>query len=224
MFTFFGTGASAVSAVPVVWPKSKLVAALKKRYRALDDLGEEHGLSLYGASEGDVKFVIALIPANGKPDAIAEVGFLARFVRANLNDSQIDIVNRNLHISIITYHSDGDLYLIGGIAASGDFNEGAFSLVLEAWKRDLTVALYGISHASSSLVDLAPAAGVERARRYAANRVPETDGGAAELFRSLAGASRSLTVCGACDGRGKLGFMAHPCSPCGGSGFVSGDR
>lgn len=200
------------------WPKGKVVAALQNRYRALDDLGEEDGYRLYGVTDGDVRFVVALILIEGDAERVAEIGFLARFSGFALSNAQLDSVNRNLHISIATFHNDGDLYLLGGVAAAGDFSEGTFGLILEAWKRDLLVVLHGIS--SASFVDAHPAARSEAALRFAVNRAK---GDPMALFQSLAGPVR-MAVCAACDGRGKTGLIARPCQACGGAGFNVGAR
>jgi hypothetical protein len=200
------------------WPKGKVVAALRSRYQTLDDLGEEDGYRLYGVSDGDVRFVVALILIEGDNERVAEIGFLARFSGFALSNAQLDSVNRNLHISVATFHNDGDLYLLGGVAAAGDFSEGTFSLILEAWKRDLLVVLHGIS--SASFVDAHPAARSEAALRFAINRA-QSDPMA--LFQSLAGPMRMM-VCAACDGRGKTGMIARVCQACDGAGFKRGAR
>jgi hypothetical protein len=200
------------------WPAGKVVSALRSRYHALEDLGEEDGFHLYGVSEGEVRFVIALIMLEGSAERVAEIGFLSRFSGFLLNNAQLDAVNRNLHISVATFHNDGDLYLLGGVAAAGDFNEGTFGLILEAWKRDLLVVLHAIS--SASFVDAFPAARSETARRFATNRA---DGAPAALFKSLSGSAR-LTVCPDCSGRGKTGLMARSCQSCSGAGFLARGR
>lgn len=200
------------------WPRNRIVTALRNRYRAIDDLGEEEGLGLYGVSDGDIRFVVALILIDGAKNKVAEVGFLARFSGFTLSNAQLESLNRNLHISVATFHNDGDLYVIGGVAAAGEFSDGSFLLVLEAWKRDLLVILHGIS--SASFLDASPAMRSEAAVRFALNK---TGASPEAIFRSYAGAARQR-VCTACAGRGRTGFVAMTCSPCGGSGFISTNR
>lgn len=200
------------------WPRKRVVEALRSRYPAIDDLGEENGLSLYGVSEGEIRFVVALILIEGAKDKVAEIGFLARFSGFALSNSQLESLNRNLHISVATFHNDGDLYVIGGVAASGAFSEGSFSLILEAWKRDLLVILHGIS--SASFLEVFPAAQSEVALRFATNSAgsrPEA------VLRTFVGA-RHQRPCDACGGRGRTGFVARTCHPCSGSGFVPARR
>lgn len=200
------------------WPASKVLSALRNRYRTLEDLGEDDGFRLYGVSEGDIRFVVALILLEGSADRIAEIGFLARFSGFALSNAQLEAVNRGLHISVATFHNDGDLYLLGGVAAAGDFSEGTFGLILEAWKRDMLIVLNGIS--SASFVDSFPAARSEAALRFATNRAK---GDPKALFQSLAGSAR-LALCAACNGRGKTGLIARFCPSCGGAGFSTPAR
>lgn len=200
------------------WPKGKVISALRNRYHTLEDLGEEDGFRLYGVADGDVRFVVALILIEGSAERVAEIGFLARFSGFALSNAQLDAVNRNLHISVATFHNDGDLYLLGGVAAAGDFSEGTFGLILEAWKRDLLVVLNGIT--SASFVDAFPAAKSEAALRFATNRAK---GDPMALFQSLAGSAR-LAVCPDCNGRGKTGLIARACPACGGAGFAKRAR
>ena len=207
-----------------LWPKSKVIAALKKRYSAIDDLGEEGGFAIYGVTDGDVRFAVVMAMVEGASDKVTEVGFLARFSGFNLSQSQLDSVNRNLHISVAAFHTDGDLYLIGGVAASGAFNEGTFMLVLEAWRRDLLVILQSMS-LSHTLADTHPAARFEAVLNFATNTAPKAKEGARDLFAAYAGGlRRSMASCGVCSGRGKTGFFAKHCRECDGSGFVAARR
>lgn len=215
-----GTAAQAAS----LWSRKGVIAALKKRYGAIEDLGEENGFAVYGVNEGEIRFAVVLALVEGASDKVAEVGFLARFSGFNLTAAQLDSVNRNLHISIATFHTDGDLYLIGGIAAAGAFSESTFLLVLEAWKRDLLVIIQSMS-LSHSLAATHAVARLETAARFATNRLPEGEISQGDLFADFAGgALRRLSTCGGCAGRGKTGFIAKPCEECEGSGFVAARR
>lgn len=186
----------------------------------MDDLGEEQGFSLYGVTDGDIRFAVVLALVEGAPDKVSEVGFLARFSGFNLSPAQLEGVNRNLHISVAAFHSDSDLYLIGGVAAAGDFKEDTFTLILEAWRRDLLVILQSMS-VSESLAGAYPAARLAAVREFAVNRADETSSAGA-LFAAYAG--RALAACADCGGRGKTGFFARSCPQCEGSGFVAARR
>lgn len=223
MVAFFWSGRTARLA-DGVWPKSKVIAALKKRYSIVDDLGEESGFAIFGVTDGEIRFAVVMALVEGAKDQISEVGFLARFSGFNLSQSQLDGVNRNLHISVAAFHADGDLYLIGGVTASGAYSEGTFLLILEAWKRDLLVMIQSMS-LSHTLADAHPAARLQTALRFAANQAPEEPEPGAALFATYAGgAVRSLALCGRCGGRGKTGFIACNCEDCAGSGFVKAGR
>ena len=207
-----------------LWPRAKVVAALKRRFGDIDDLGEEHGFGIYGVADGDIRFAVVMALAEGAPDKIFEIGFLARFAGFSVGERQLETVNANLHISIAALHSDGDLYLVGGVAASGAFNEDTFMLILEAWKRDLLVVLQTLSHLSS-LADAHPAARLETATRFAMNKAPEPESAKSDLFAAYAGgAHRAMAACGVCGGRGKTGFLARRCDDCDGTGFVAARR
>jgi hypothetical protein len=210
-----------------IWPKAKIVAALRRRYKSVDDLGEESGYDVYGVTDGEIRFAVVMALVTGAPDKVSEVGFLARFSGFNLSQPQLESINRNLHISIAAFNTDGDLYLIGGVSAAGEFSDGTFTLILEAWKRDLLVILQSMS-LSQTLADAAPMAKLDAVRRFAINTAPQEGGAeirAGELFAAFAGgAHRALSVCVTCAGRGKTGFMAKRCGECAGSGFVAAAR
>jgi hypothetical protein len=219
MLAFFNKN-EGISLPDGVWPKAKIVAALKRRYSSVDDLGEESGYDVYGVTDGEIRFAVVMALVAGAPDKVSEVGFLARFSGFNLSQPQLESVNRNLHISIAAFNTDGDLYLIGGVSAEGAFNEGTFTLILEAWKRDLLVILQSMS-LSHMLADAVPMARLDAVRRFAVNAAP-ADAGAGDLFTAFAGgAHRALSVCINCAGRGKTGFLARQCGECSGSGFVA---
>jgi hypothetical protein len=201
-----------------LWPKSALLAALRRRYSAVDELGEEGGFSLYGVTDGELRFGVIFALVEDAPDSVFEVGFFARFTGYQLSEALLERINRNLHLSVAAVHNDGDLYLIGGVAATGEFNDSAFALVLEAWKRDLLIVLQALS-SSASFAEAFPAARLESIRRFAANPAPQSGG--ADLFAAFAaGEHRALSLCPDCRGRGKIGFIARTCSDCDGSGFV----
>ncbi|MCB2113087.1 MAG: hypothetical protein R3C42_08955 [Parvularculaceae bacterium] len=211
---------SGESALPDgVWPRAQIVAALKSRYGDVDELGEERGFGIYGVSDGDIRFAVVLALVEGAPDKVGEVGFLARFIGFDVGERQIESVNRNLHISIASLRGDGELYLIGGVAASGVFNESSFMLILEAWRRDLLVLMQSLAPARS-LADAHPAAKLQAAARFAMNRAPAEAARADEIFAAFAGgAHRAKAVCDVCNGRGKTGFFARLCPECDGTGF-----
>lgn len=197
---------------------------LRRRYSAVEDLGDENGLSLYGVADGEIRFAVALIFADSTRERVMEVGFLARFTGFARNSAWLDALNRNLHISVATFHADGDLYLIGGVSAAGDYSDGSFTLVLEAWKRDLLVILHAMSPAASYLEAL-PAGRSETARRFARNSAPTKQNGDRDLFADFAaGAYRATSLCPSCAGRGKIGLIARHCEDCDGVGFQSGPR
>ncbi len=204
------------------WPVDKVVAALENQYGALDRLGEEGPLSVFGVQENGVNFVIALMQTASGSGKIAELGFLARFVGFEIDAHLVESVNRNLHIAVASVEANGDLFLMAGMQPVGAFDAGQFALVLEAWRRDLMITLHGLSSGQASMAAAFPAAKLEAARNFAMNVAPApVDGKPIDMLSSFLGAKKNAReLCGDCAGRGKRGFIARECVSCDGSGFV----
>lgn len=201
-----------------VWPRTGVVAALKSRFGAVQELGQEQGYALYGVEDRDVKFVVALLLVAGASDKVSEVGFIARFTGFQLSANALEQANRRLHISVLA-DEWGELYLLGGVAATGAFNPQTFILVLEAWRRDLTVALQAL--AGGSVADAFGAARSATAKEFATNVAPEKPEAMLAAFNAFAaGSGRTLAACNACDGRGRTGLIARTCKACDGAGLV----
>lgn len=223
MFSFLaGSGSDEAS-----WPKQQVVSALKKRFGDVDKLAEDGPLSVYGVADHGVNFVVALMQtAEGSGD-VAELGFLARFVDFGATAGMVEAINRNLHISVASIEQ-GDLFLMAGMEVIGAFDEAQFNLILEQWRRDLTVCIHELTGADASLADAFPAAKLEAARNFAVNRAPSVDSGngqtSAEIdfLSSFLGKGRAdRMMCGDCEGRGKRGLIKRTCEACDGSGFVA---
>jgi|GEM_PF-1471758 len=216
-----GSAPSRKHAGEAAWPLSKVVAALESQYGALDRLGEEGPLSVFGVQQNGVNFVVALMqtaPGSGK---IAELGFLARFIGFELEQPLVETINRNLHIAIASAEPNGELFLMAGMQPTGAFDAGQFTLVLEAWRRDLMITLAGLSGGQASMAAAFPAARLEAARNFATNAAPApVDGRPVDMLASFLGGKNNREICGDCSGRGKRGLVARPCGACDGSGFV----
>jgi hypothetical protein len=201
-----------------VWPRAGVVAAVKARFGAVEDIGQEQGYALYGVTDRDVRFVVALLLVAGATDKISEIGFIARFTGFQLSANALEQANRRLHISVLA-DEWGELYLLGGVAATGAFNPATFTLVLEAWRRDLTIALQAL--AGGSVADAFGAARSAAAAQFATNAAPEKPEAMLAAFNAFAaGSGRALAACNACDGRGRIGLIARPCAACDGEGLV----
>ncbi len=155
---------------PGAWPKASLIANLERRYGVIEDIGTEKGVSLYGIDDNGIRFVAVFVHAEGADDAVVEVGFLARFSGYDLSDQALQNLNANLHISVVVFDADGDLYLIGGVTADRPYDETTFSLVLDAWRRDLSILLQSLS--GGNMMHVFPAARSEKARLFAQNIAP----------------------------------------------------
>lgn len=204
------------------WPQKRVVEVLNRQFDQVEPIGEDDGFVLYAIADRGVNFVVALIMA--AKNEVVEIGFLARFVGFSVDQRAVDHLNGNLHISVVGLEDDGDLYLLAGIEAAGSFDEATFVLILEAWRRDVMLVLHALS-GGGSLAAAFPAARLEAARRFAANRAPEAGaGGAGDLLRTYLGDNIRMSTCGECGGRGRRGLISRTCGACDGSGFVKARR
>lgn len=205
-----------------VWPADRVLDQMRARYGTLEHLGDERNASMYGVEESGVRFVAVLLKVIGRPDAVAEIGFVARFTGYGFTQSAAELLNRNLHISIVAIDGGDDVYLVGGFLPSGAFSEATFGLMLDAWRRDLGVALQAIAGGPSALASL-PGASAPQVRAFAENRAGghSSGGGTVDPVATFFGArAGSVSVCRACDGRGRTGLFARTCDVCGGTGLV----
>jgi len=218
---FFG-GRDAASLDDNTWPVASIVAALKRQYGHTDKLGEDGPLKVYGVEDNGVNFVVALMQSAPASGNVVEIGFLARFVGFSLNIQMIEALNRNLHISVAAVEG-ADLFLMAGVQVTGAYDDGHFMMLIEGWRRDLTVTLANLSGEQASYAEAFPVAKMEAARNFAANMAPQSGNGmAVDMLSSFLGAKASAakSFCGECDGRGKRGLIARSCAECDGTGFV----
>ncbi|MGF1544141.1 MAG: hypothetical protein ACFB00_06535 [Parvularculaceae bacterium] len=214
----------ALAGAAQAWPKGPLLDILRASYASVEHLQDDNGLSLYGVTADETRFVVAFVTVDGAPDMISEVGFLARFTGFQPTLAAIEEINRNLRISVATLDNSGDVFLIGGRLATGDY-EREFPDALTRWRFDLDqtvssllggTALRGFAPAQSAIVC-----------RFAENKAPTFDAGAdlqTVLRSAFGGDARAKAVCGVCDGRGKVGLIARTCDACDGSGVVRKKR
>ena len=203
------------------WPLSKVKSALESQYGALEMLGEDGPLCVYGVQENGINFVVALMQTGPGTGKIAELGFLARFVGFDVDAMLVETLNRNLHIAMVSIEGE-DLFLMAGLEASGAYDAAKFNLMLEGWRRDLMVTLAGLSNNMASMTAAFPAARIQAARNFATNVAPApADNRPIDMLASFLGGKASKAVCDECDGRGKRGLIARLCDACDGSGFVN---
>lgn len=224
MFKLFAGGAGKNDGF---WPVSSIVATVESQYPGAELLGEEGPLKVYGVRDNGVNFVIALMQSAPGSGEVIEVGFLARFVGFDINAQRIEALNRNLHISVASMEGT-DLFLMAGLQITGAYDASQFATLLNAWRRDLTIILHGLSDDSASMADAFPATKLAAARDFAVNAAPEKAEGSGKvtdlLTSFLGGSAAAKEVCEECDGRGKRGFIARMCVDCDGTGFVAPSR
>lgn len=204
------------------WPLAKVSAALELKYADVELAGEDGPITVYAVHDNGVNFIVAMMqsaPGSGK---IIELGFLACFIGFPVDAQKIESINRNLHISVATLEG-ADLYLMAGLLVSGAYDDGQFSLILDAWRRDLMMALNGLNDETFSMAAAFPAAKSALALKFATNKAPErqNDQPPIDILSSFLGANASKVVCDDCGGRGKRGLIARMCGECDGTGFVN---
>ena len=227
MFRLFARDAEEAEAN---WPVSSVVGTLQSHYPASELLGEDGALKVYGVQDNGVNFVVALMqsaPGSGK---VIEIGFLARFVGFQITLRGIESLNGNLHISVASMEGN-DLFLMAGLQVTGPYDAGQFALLLNAWRRDLAMALHTLSGDGASLAEAFPAAKLAVARDFAVNAAPvaapgeegEPPGpGAGEMLsRFLAGRAETQETCSESDDSGKRGLIARLFPGGDGAGFVA---
>ncbi len=222
MLKFFqGRNAAATSGA---WPKEAIVEGLRNRFDGVSHLGDDRGFSLYGVNDHELNFVVALVEVHGAPDQVVEIGFLSRFVGFDVHQHDVELINRNLHISVSALER-GDLILVGGVAAEGAFDATSFSLLLDTWKRDVMIVLQTLQ-GGLAMMSAFTGARAEKVRAFAENRAPGNSGASApaDLFRAYFGDGAKRALCTACEGRGRLGFVARRCADCDGRGLVRAAR
>lgn len=205
-----------------VWPRDKVVGALESRFDRVEILGENAEFALYGISDHGVNFVIALAAGPGSTEAVAEIGFMALFIGFDPQTEAVERLNGSLNLAVASLEPDGDLFLLASLPTQGAFDETSFMLVLEAWRRDLTLTLHALS-GEGSLAGAFAFAAVDKARSFAANRAPEGSPDVrAAVLRAFLDARGAKALCDDCNGRGRRGLIARLCETCRGAGFVSG--
>ena len=209
------------------WPRTEITKALEQRYSQVKHLQDDKGFALYGVVDNDLQFVVALVTVPGAENLISEVGFIARFSNFDIGQNQLEALNRNLHLSLAAFDQAGDIYLIGGVKAQGEFNSGAFTLVLDSWRRDLLLVIMGLNE-KVSFMDAFPAAKLEAVQKFALNTKPIENSDSQKtgvptqdmLSRFMSTTRASFAPCAECDGRGKRGLIARTCDSCSGAGII----
>ena len=225
MFKLFAGGAAKDEET---WPVSSVVETLQSHYPGSELLGEDGPLKVYGVQDNGVNFVVALMQSAPGSGEVLEVGFLARFVGFQISLQRIERLNGNLHISVASMEG-ADLFLMAGLRVTGAYDAGQFAVLLNAWRRDLAVALHSLSEENASFADAFPVAKLAAAREFAVNSAPavaspegESDTGVTDMLsRFMAGGGEMRDLCDESDDRDKRGLIARLRGDSDGAGFVS---
>ncbi|MBI1393399.1 MAG: hypothetical protein GC152_11720 [Alphaproteobacteria bacterium] len=216
----FGSESRAVAA-EFAWPAEAILSQLRGRYGKVEHLGTERDAAIYGVEEAGVRFAIVLIRIAGRADMVGEIGFVARFQGYSLTDAAAESLNRNLHISFFAFDGPDDAYLVGGVTPAGEFREGVFGLLLDAWRRDLAVTLYALTGDEAAATSF-PGASLEAVRSFTLNspKAGGADRSGSTAARFLGARAGAIATCKSCDGRGRIGMVARSCDACGGFGLA----
>ena len=228
MFKGFSTSSNDTG---ISWPLAKVVSALESRFSELRELGDEGPIKLYGISENGLNFVVAMVQSAPGSEKVIELGFIARFVGFSVTPAKLANLNKSLHISAAQMEGV-DLFIFSMIGVSDTFDERQLMMFVEAWRRDLTMALHTLSEDEAAFSAAMPIARMDSVMHFAVNGVPPGPEGSQEpeisgpeaasaMLSQFLGADRaSQMLCDDCDGRGKRGFINRICKTCDGDGFL----
>jgi hypothetical protein len=200
-----------------VWPRERIESAIRRRYETHDGPHLHEEFVLYGVAEGAVAFVIVLHHVGGRPKDIDQMIFYTRFEGFGADGSTAAAINRNLHLSAVQMR-DGSLDMFAGVEPHGDFSDQALTAAFDAWKRDLIMVVGMLTGETS----FSAAFGFDRMpdiRRLAVNAA-RPGGGQGDMLAAFFNRAEPPRLCGACNGRGKIGLIARKCAECDGSGMA----
>ena len=218
---FSGARASAGPSTGM-WPRDRIEAAIVKRYGSVEGPHLRDDYVLFGVIDGSVAFVIVLHHPEGRAKDIDQVLFYTRFEGVAIDEATAAAINRNLHLAAARA-SEGALEIFAGFEPAGPYDERALAAYFDSWKRDLGVAV-GVLTGETSF---AAAYGFDRDAelgRLAANALGEAGRAPRDYLKSLFGPNVERRICGACSGRGRIGFLARRCADCDGAGLVESGR
>lgn len=196
------------------WPRLRIVEALKRAFGSILLIGEDQSHSVYDVEDRVLRFVVALVHESGARAGVTEVGFLARFIGRAVSEKAMRNLAGELHLGS-AFVEDGDLYIVAKVAAKGRYTDARFSLVLGAWRRDVTLALAALGKPATAAASEAADAAL-KSFAFDAGRIKARP---AQFAAAFFWRNESKAVCGACRGRGRRGFLPKPCEPCEGTGF-----
>ena len=133
-----------------------------------DDSDEDNNQLYYRVTLNGLTFLCVLVHAAGQKDKIVGLGFLAVFTGFEISQSGLEALNRNLHLSVAELDESTSLLLFSFLEPKGAFDANRFSLILQAWQRDLVMTIKMIMP-GASFADALPTRALGRARRLSNN-------------------------------------------------------
>ena len=118
-----------------------MLAVLERQYDRVTHVGDEENRQYYEIEHHGLRFHTVLVHVEDNPDKITDFAFICYFVGFDVTDSGIEALNRNLHLSVAELDDRDGLLLFASLRVKGAYDENLFSLVLEAWQRDLVMTI-----------------------------------------------------------------------------------
>ncbi len=131
------------------WPLSSILAVMGRAYDNVSHIEDDNNQRYYEVELKGLKFLAILVHAEGAPEKIQHFGFMGYFAGFDLSINGAEALNRNLHISVAELDDNQNLILFSFLEAQGAFDESHFSMILEAWHRDIVMTLKMITPGAS---------------------------------------------------------------------------
>ncbi len=212
------------------WPQAAILSVFNHIYDRVDYLDTEDNRHYYQISFNGLNFIAVLTHGDQDTKKIVQYGFICYFSGVSLSSSDIEQLNRNLHISIAELDEQQNIILFSFVEAQGQFDENRFSLLIQTWHRDIVMTFKWVVP-ERSLSTMMSGKALTYARDHADNQMAaenmaeENAGGGsmqkpAILSRFLGDKDAQRKLCPDCGGRGKTGLFSRSCINCYGTGLL----
>ncbi len=147
------------------WPLQSMLQVLERRFDSVKHLSDDGNNQFYEVEDRGLIFHMVFVNVEGAPDKVAGFAFLCYFKGFDLTDEGVAALNRNLHLSVAERDEGEDgLLLFASLGIKGAWDPDLFSLVLDAWNRDLVMTIKMLVP-EASIASALPAAALDMIRR-----------------------------------------------------------
>lgn len=154
------------------WPHNAIINVMKQVYDRVIHIEDDQNQRFYEVELKGLKFLAILVHEANAPEKIRNFGFMGYFAGFDISETGVEALNRNLHISVAEIDDQQNLILFSFFDANGTFDENRFSLILEAWHRDVVMTLKMITP-TTNFQEALPARSLDIAKVYGVNSFPE---------------------------------------------------